>query len=61
MFFVMLKRIEEKDLDSYQSYINEKLDEKDIVFFPVGYARGFEDEEEEKINNEDNEEDNEEE
>ena len=54
MFFVMLKRIEEKDLDSDQTYINEKLDEKDIVFFPVGYAKGFEDEEEDE--NEENQE-----
>ena len=56
MFFVMLKRIEEKDLDSDQSYINEKLDEKDIVFFPVGYAKGFEDEEEKEEEGNDNEE-----
>ena len=59
MFFVMLKRIEEKDLDSDQTYINEKLDEKDIVFFPVGYAKGFEDEDEEEEGNDEKEDDEE--
>jgi inositol 1,4,5-triphosphate receptor type 3 len=61
MFFVMLKRIEEKDLDSDQTYINEKLDEKDIAFFPVGYAKGFEDEEDEEEKEDEDEKDDEDE
>ena len=39
MFFVNLKCIKEKDLDSDQTYIAKKLDELDIAFFPVGQTQ----------------------
>ena len=39
MFFVNLKCMKEKDLDSDQTYIAKKLDELDIAFFPVGQSQ----------------------
>jgi len=39
MFFVNLKCIKEKDLDSDQTYIAQKLEELDIAFFPVGQSQ----------------------
>ena len=43
MFFVKLKSIKEKDLDSDQSYIAQKLEDLDIAFFPVGETHAEDD------------------